>query len=96
MENKNSAVNTLIKKLRNENSINYTIVDFWDADITAIGLKFENVLFYISTFNYNNINQYDLILEDCDTGEIIETEKIVSYENLVKKMKDYNGKSDAY
>ena len=57
MENKNSAVNTLIKKLRNENSINYTIVDFWDADITAIGLKFENVLFYISTFNYNNINQ---------------------------------------
>ncbi|OPC55107.1 hypothetical protein DSC47_11190 [Elizabethkingia miricola] len=96
MENKNSAVNTLIKKLRNENSINYTIVDFWDADITAIGLKFENVLFYISTFNYNNINQYDLILEDCDTGEIIETEKIVSYENLVKKMKDHNGKSDAY
>ncbi|ATL43587.1 hypothetical protein OZ664_12080 [Elizabethkingia sp. HX WHF] len=96
MENKNSAVNTLIKKLRNENSINYTIVDFWDADITAIGLKFENVLFYISTFNYNNINQYNLILEDCDTGEIIETEKIVSYENLIKKMKDYNGKSDAY
>lgn len=96
MENKNSAVNTLIKKLRNENNINYTIVDFWDADITAIGLKFENVLFYISTFNYNNINQYNLILEDCDTGEIIETEKIVSYENLIKKMKDYNGKSDAY
>ncbi|AQX83835.1 hypothetical protein I6H88_12350 [Elizabethkingia bruuniana] len=96
MENKNSAVNTLIKKLRNENNINYTIVDFWDADITAIGLKFENVLFYISTFNYNNINQYNLILEDCDTGEIIETEKIVSYENLIKKMKDYNDKSDAY
>ncbi|MCT3674405.1 hypothetical protein CMU40_01135 [Elizabethkingia anophelis] len=71
--------------MENKNSINYTIVDFWDADITAIGLKFENVLFYISTFNYNNINQYDLILEDCDTGEIIETEKIVSYENLIKK-----------
>ncbi|CDN73643.1 hypothetical protein [Elizabethkingia anophelis] len=82
--------------MENKNSINYTIVDFWDADITAIGLKFENVLFYISTFNYNNINQYDLILEDCDTGEIIETEKIVSYENLIKKMKDYNGKSNAY
>ncbi|AKH95378.1 hypothetical protein [Elizabethkingia anophelis] len=82
--------------MENKNSINYTIVDFWDADITAIGLKFENVLFYISTFNYNNINQYDLILEDCDTGEIIETEKIVSYENLIKKMKNYNGKSNAY
>ena len=96
MENKNSAVNKLLEKLKKENIPNYTVIDFWDADPTAIGFKFENVLFYISTFNYNNINQYDLILEDYDTYKTIETEKEVSYEDLIKKMKDYNGKPDTY
>lgn len=96
MENKNSAVNKLLEKLKKEDISNYTIIDFWDADPTAIGFKFENVLFYISTFNYNNVNQYNLILEDYDTYKIIETEKIVSYEGLIKKMKDYNEKPYIY
>jgi hypothetical protein len=44
------------------------IVDYWDADLCAIGIKRNNKLIYISTYNFtdNKIIRYDYDLELID------------------------------
>lgn len=48
--------------------VNFTsleIVDYWDADLCAIGIKKGDRLIYISTFNYisDKVRKYDYDLE---------------------------------
>lgn len=59
----------LIEKLKLV--INFTlieVVDYWEADLCAVGLKNGNKLVYISTYNYteNEDVRYDFELEIID------------------------------
>lgn len=84
MENKSIEINDLLSKISKETLQNYTVVDFWEADLTAIGLKIENKLVYISSFNYDKNSKYNLIIEEYDTGKLINEEKESSYDELIE------------
>lgn len=84
MKNKSNEINELLLKLRQELLKDYSILDFWDADITAIGIQIGKKLIYISTFNYNKTEKYNIIVEEYDTGKVIEEEKEISYNDLVE------------
>lgn len=91
MENKNIEVRQLLIRLSNESLQNYKIVDFWEADTTAIGIQVRNNLIYISTFNYDKTHRYNVIIEDYGTGKIIEEDKQCTYDELheiIQKMKE--------
>lgn len=87
MENKNTEINELLAKLDNEYLQDYKIVDFWEADTTAIGLQRGENLIYISTFNYEKNHKYNIIVENYDTGEIIEEEKESMYNELIELLR---------
>lgn len=84
MENKNTEINELLVRLNEESLQDYKIVDFWEADATAIGIQIGNNLIYISTFNYERTHKYNVIIEKYDTGEIIEEEKESIYNELIE------------
>jgi len=84
MENKNKEINDLLVKLTKESLQDYKIVDFWEADTTAIGIHVGNNLIYISTFNYDRTHKYNVIIEKYDTGEIIEEEKENVYIEIIE------------
>ncbi|GEN76923.1 MULTISPECIES: hypothetical protein [Chryseobacterium] len=84
MENKNTEINELLVRLKQELLQDYKIVDFWEADTTAIGIQIGTALIYISTFNYDKTHKYNIIIEKYDTGEIIEKEKESTYNELVE------------
>ncbi len=87
MENKNAEISELLVKLNTELLQDYKIVDFWEADTTAIGIQIGNNLIYISTFNYERTHKYNVIVENYDTGEIIEEEKEIMYNELIELLK---------
>lgn len=84
MQNKNIEINNLLSKISKESVQNYKIVDFWDADTTAIGLHIDNKLIYISTFNFSKSHKYNVIIEEYDTGKLIDEEKEKSYSELIE------------
>lgn len=70
------------------------IVDYWEMDLCAIGLKKENRLVYISTFNYiqNKKIMYDFdleIIEDNNSEKfnVVKIVRNVSENELVKEIK---------
>jgi hypothetical protein len=70
------------------------VVDYWEADLCAIGLTKEDRLVYISTFNYieNEELMYDFDLEiinENDNGKIsvIKVGRNVSEDELVSVIK---------
>lgn len=89
---------TIVKLIeRLKLNINFTlleIVDYWEADLCAIGLKKGNRLVYISTFNHveNEEANYDFDLEiiDDDNKEklnVIKERRNVSEAELVDEVK---------
>ncbi|MBT2623789.1 hypothetical protein [Chryseobacterium sp. ISL-6] len=84
MENKNTEINKLLIKISKESLQNYKIVDFWEADTTAIGIQIDEILIYVSTFNYDKAHKYNVIIEEYDTGKLIDEEKESSYDELVE------------
>lgn len=83
MKNKTVEINNLLYKISREDFSGYEIVDYWDADTTAIGLQKENILIYVSTFNFPKTNNYDLIIEDLKTGKILKSETIKTYAEFI-------------
>ncbi|MCS3530750.1 hypothetical protein [Chryseobacterium sp. JUb7] len=88
INNKSSEINRLINSIEVENIIGLEIVDFWDSDITAIGFRFGEKLLYISSYNYFDTENYNVIIENFDTGEIIEPEKEVDFYGILAKIKE--------
>ncbi|RXM53020.1 MULTISPECIES: hypothetical protein [unclassified Chryseobacterium] len=84
MENKDQEINKLLSKIENESLPEFKIVDFWDADTTAIGIQVGSNLIYVSTFNYDKTGKYNVIIEEYDTGKIIKGEKENSYTELIE------------
>ena len=68
------------------------IVDYWEADLCAIGLKTGNKLVYINTFNPNGTYDYDLELLDPHNKEsykVINEGQGVSEALLTSVIKEY-------
>jgi len=94
MMEKDKTILNLIERLKliiNFNVIQ--IVDYWQADFCAIGLKKGNKLIYISTYSYdvNNIKyDYDLEIineEKEDNINVVKEVRSVSEDELVKDIK---------
>lgn len=70
------------------------IVDFWEADLCAIGLKKENRLIYINTYNYVGATEikYDLVLEllkDNKHSTVVRAIREVSETQLFTEIKQF-------
>jgi hypothetical protein len=70
------------------------IVDYWEIDLCAIGLRRGNKLVYISTFNYveNDELRYDFDLERIDENnkenlDVVKEGRNVSEVELVNEIK---------
>ena len=87
MENKSIEITELLIRINKESLGDYKIVDFWEADTTAICIIKGNILIYISSFNYDRTHKYNVITEKYDTGEIIDKEKEYVYDELVEIIK---------
>jgi hypothetical protein len=78
-------------------NINFTlleVVDYWEADLCAIGLMKENKLIYVSTFNYvqNKEPMYDFDLEiiegnDKEKLNVVRIGRNVSETELVNEIR---------
>lgn len=86
MINKSLTINDLLIQLAQEDISGYSIVDYWDADITAIGLQKKNVLIYISAFDYTKTNHYSIIIEELETGKVLKPEDKVLYNELINRI----------
>lgn len=89
MKNKDLIINDLLINLAQEDISGYNIVDYWDADITAIGLQKGNILIYISAFDYNKTNHYSIIIEDLETGKILKPEEKTLYNDLINSIQNF-------
>lgn len=96
MINKDKSIANLIERLKLIINFNLVqIVDYWDADLCAIGIKKGNKLIYISTYNYdfNDIKyDYDLEIinkEEEDNINVVKEVRSVSEEKLVKDIKSF-------
>ncbi|KAB1231999.1 hypothetical protein [Chryseobacterium viscerum] len=89
MENKTIEINNLVHKLSQEDFSGYEFVDYWDADTTALGLQKGNVVIYISTFNHTNTDNYDLIIEELETGNVLKSEDKRSYHELIDDIQPF-------
>ncbi|MDR1199319.1 MAG: hypothetical protein LBK94_09995 [Prevotellaceae bacterium] len=95
MIRKDKTIIAFIKKIKTDISLNsLETVDYWDADMCAIGLKKDNKLVYISTYNYVNakIIKYDFDFEIIDninyeTIKIIKNGINISESELISEIK---------
>lgn len=67
------------------------IVDYWEADLCAIGIKKENKMIYISTYNYASNSpityDFDLELTGSDEINVIKQGRNVSQSLLIDEIK---------
>lgn len=82
MQNKTTELNNFLRKLSREDLSGYELVDYWDADTTAIGLKKGKILIYISVYNYSETELYDFIIEEFETGKVFKSEEKNHTKNL--------------
>lgn len=63
---KDKTIIELIKRIEQYSDLkDIQVVDYWEADLCAIGLKKEDKLMYIGTYSYvdNEMIKYDIDLE---------------------------------
>ena len=79
--------------------VNFTlleIVDYWEADLCAIGIRKGNKLVYISTYNFvdEKTKKYDYDLELIDDVKedkirVVKEGRGVSEDELIAKLKEF-------
>ncbi|WP_307449611.1 MULTISPECIES: hypothetical protein [Chryseobacterium] len=89
MENKDIRICDLLVRISGEALPDYSIVDFWEADLTAIGIQTGGKLVYISTYTSNEPCQYTVIIEESDTGRVLEKINECPYDCLIDIMKNF-------
>ena len=98
---KDITIENFLKNLKNTlNTSQVEVIDLWEADTCAIGIKKKNKLIYISTYNYfeNEPIRYDfeIINKNENKLEVIKerrgvTEKELLYEiNIFLDLKNSN------
>lgn len=96
---KDITIINLIERLKSEFNFNLIkIIDYWESDLCAIGLKKGNRLVYISTFNYidNKDSKFDFDLEivdkfNLDKIELVKEIRGASETDLIKEIKSFLG-----
>lgn len=94
---KDKTITDIIKRLRTEISFDLLeVVDYWDADLCAIGLKRDNKMVYISTYNHTEKTEacYDFDLEIIDQTNaeklnIVLAGRNVSAKELIEAIKQF-------
>jgi hypothetical protein len=90
---KDQTIIDLINKLNMLPNFNLVeVVDYWDGDLCAIGIKKGDRLVYISTFNSNGKYDYDLELLDeivIDNINVIKEGRGVTEEMLFNEIKEH-------
>jgi hypothetical protein len=93
---KDKTILDLLKRLSSVKNFDLLqIVDYWEADLCAIGIKRGEKLIYISTYNYLNKHlrfDYDLeILDNLDESnfKLIKEARQASEDELVKDIKEF-------
>lgn len=97
MVEKHISILNFIEKLKLEVNFNlFTIVDYWDGDLCAIGLMKDKKLIYISTFNYLKSEEpmYYFELELIDESDIhninvVKVGEAISEDKLKDEIKQF-------
>ncbi len=106
LKNKDVSIQIVVKKIFDyfgqdyferytaENALQ--LVDFWESDLFAIGLKFDEKIIYISSWGFIKNNQLDteyyvefeiIDIETLDTSQSINVFQRINAENLIKELK---------
>lgn len=81
---KDKTIIDLIARLKTKINFNLVeLVDYWEADLCAIGIKKENKLIYISTFSQAENNQKGIDF-DLEITEDISSKRL----NVIKEMRN--------
>ena len=98
MEKDISIINFITRLKTSINFNRVEIVDYWEADLCAIGLRDGDKLIYISTYNYLYDKEVkfdfdkELLNNDhLDEIKIVETGRNVSEEDLIHEIKLFLG-----
>lgn len=90
---KDKTITSFIDRLKLISNFNLVeIVDYWEADFCAIGIKRGNRLIYISTFNDAERYDYDLELlneQKMDDIKVIKEGRGVSEDVLINVLKEF-------
>lgn len=97
MINKHTSIIALIDKIRLSVNLDLVeIVDYWNADLCAIGIRKENKLIYISSYNFHNEKKikfdYDLeLIEETENnkGIVIKEGRNVNDDELITELKKF-------
>jgi hypothetical protein len=92
--NKHKTIEALLDKVGLSVNIDLVeIVDYWEADLCAIGIRRVNKLVYISNYNYLNEKQvrfdydFELIAEDYNKGIVLKEGRNVTDDELITDLK---------
>lgn len=96
---KDATVFKILDRIRESTNFELVeIVDYWEADLCAIGLKRSNKMVYISTFNRSDESAYgyDFDLEIVDSSlkdklNVVESGLNVSESVLIDKVRSFLG-----
>jgi hypothetical protein len=97
MINKDQSINNLLNKLRSIPILcELEIVDNWEADLCAIGLKRNDKMVYVSTFNYVDqipiLYDYDLELLNSKQGfvyNVIKESRGITEKGLLEEINSF-------
>ena len=88
---KDITIENFLKNLKNTlDTSQVEVIDLWEADICAIGIKKENKMIYISTYNYleNEPIRYDFDFEIINENklEVIKERRGVTEKELLNEI----------
>lgn len=92
---KDKSITVLIDKINEDTALNgFEVVDYWEGDLCAIGLKKGNRLVYINTYNSPGTAEmkYDLDLELLQPDEpynVVKAIREVSETQLFKEIQQF-------
>jgi hypothetical protein len=94
--NKHKTIVTLLDKISLSVNLDLVeIVDYWNADLCAIGIRKENKLVYISNYNYLNKKQirfdydFELIAEADNRGIVFKEGRNVTDDDLITDLRNF-------
>ena len=89
---KDITIENFLKNLKNAlDTSQVEVIDLWEADTCAIGVKRENKMIYISTYNYieNESIRYDFDFEIINENklEVIKERRNITEKELLNEIK---------